>query len=301
MTAHIATPPDETQHAGTPPAPGPAKRERTRSRRLLRNPGLLAAVAFVVVLLGWVLLPSLFTSHDPLRGLASQANQAPSWDHLFGTDRLGRDLFARVVHGTSLSLRSAALAVLVGLVAGSSIGLLAGFIGRWVDDIAMRFVDVLLAIPGLLLSLAVVTAIGFGTTNVAIAVGVGSVASFARVIRSEVLRIRSATYVEAAYASGCTRRTVLLRHVAPNVVGPALALATLEFGTACLAVSSLSFLGFGAVPPTPEWGSLVAEGRNALATSWWLATFPGLAVVATVVAANRLARALVADPRGGEQ
>lgn len=261
-------------------------------RDALRKPGLLISVLVVVTVLLWAFAPTLFTSYDPIDGVPREKMRPPGGAHLFGTDEIGRDLFARVVHAAALSLRATVLAVLVALVAGSVLGLLAGFIGGLVDDGIMRFVDVLLAIPSLLLALALVTALGFGTTNVAIAVGVGSAANFARVMRAEVLRVRTADYVEAAYSSGVRWYGVLGRHVLPHAAGPVLVLATLTFGTAVLEVSALSFLGFGAVPPTPEWGSLVAGGRSYLGSAWWLTTFPGLTVAAVVLATNRISRAL---------
>jgi peptide/nickel transport system permease protein len=222
---------------------------------------------------------------------------APGSAHWFGTDSLGRDLFARVVHGAQLSLRATLIAVAFAFVAGGLIGLVAGFSGGWVDDVLMRFVDVVLSIPTLFLSLAVVTALGYGTTKVAVAVGVANIAGFARVMRSEVLRVRTATYVEASHGLGARWYTVLGRHVLPNSIGPVLVLATLEFGTSILAVSSLSFLGYGAPPPAPEWGTLIADGRNYLANAWWLTTLPGLTIAATVLAANRIARALDGEVR----
>jgi peptide/nickel transport system permease protein len=175
-------------------------------------------------------------------------------------------------------------------VLGALVGLLAGVAGRWLDDLIMRLVDVVLAIPTLLLSLVIVTVLGFGTVKVAIAVGLASVARFARIMRSEVLRVRSQPYVEAARSSGVRWPSVLGRHVLPNALGPVLVLATVDFGVAILAVSSLSFLGYGAVPPTPEWGSLVSSGRDLLDTAWWLTTLPGLTIAATVLATNRVAR-----------
>jgi len=161
----------------------------------------------------------------------------------------------------------------------------------------MRVADVLLAIPSLLLSLTIVTVLGFGTVNVAVAVGVASIATIARIMRSEVVRVRTAQYVEAATANGNRWWRVLLVHVLPNAAGPVLVLAALEFGTAILAVSSLSFLGYGAQPPAPEWGSLVATGRDYIATSWWLTTIPGLVIAVTVLAGNRVARALDTERR----
>jgi peptide/nickel transport system permease protein len=178
------------------------------------------------------------------------------------------------------------------LFIGSFIGLVAGYVGRWLDDILMRVMDVLLAVPTLLISLAIINALGFGTFNIAIAVGIGSVASFARVMRSEVLKVRQMPYVEAASFAGIGPLRTLVRHVLPNAAGPVLVLATLELGMAILSVSALSFLGFGAPPPAPEWGLLVAGGRDYMASAWWLTTLPGLVIAITVLSANRVARAL---------
>jgi peptide/nickel transport system permease protein len=178
------------------------------------------------------------------------------------------------------------------MATGCGIGLLAGSIGRWVDDVLMRLMDVLLAVPMLLISLAIINALGFGMVNIAIAVGIGSVAGFARVTRSQVLKIRSAAYVEATLFAGVSRAKVLRRHIIPNALGPVIVLATLELGWAILSVSALSFLGFGPPPPTPEWGGLVAAGRDYMTAAWWLTALPGLVILVTVLAANRVAQAL---------
>ncbi|WP_285508437.1 ABC transporter permease [Actinokineospora sp. NBRC 105648] len=265
-------------------------------RTSVRSPGVLLSVAVLLFVLLAALVPELFTSQDPISGVPAERLSGPSAAHLFGTDQTGRDLFARVVHGAALSLQATVLAVLVSLVAGAALGVLAGFLGGWVDSLVMRVVDVLQAIPAILLSLALVTALGFGTTNVAIAVGVSNLAAFARLMRAEVLRVKTGVFVEAARAAGVRWTGVLGRHVLPNATGPVLALATVTFGTAVLEVSALSFLGFGATPPAPEWGALVAGGRSFLATAWWLTTFPGVTVAAVVLAANRLAQAF---ERGG--
>ncbi|MTD16625.1 ABC transporter permease subunit [Nakamurella sp. YIM 132087] len=274
---------------GTAP---PRRTRPRRSRRWTARVGVWLSWAVIALVVGWAFLPGVFAHQDPLAGNPVDKLQAPSGAHWFGTDYIGRDLFARVVHGSALSLQATVLAVAIGLVFGSAIGLWAGWAGGRTDSLLMRVVDVLLAVPGLLLSLTVVVALGFGTINVAIAVGVGIVASFARLMRSEVLRIRSSEFVEAAGALGRKWYGVLGEHVLPNAAGPVLALATLEFGTAILSISSLSFLGFGAQPPAPEWGQLVSEGRNYLAGAWWLTTLPGLVVVAVVLAANRIGRDL---------
>ncbi|MGJ0119773.1 ABC transporter permease [Williamsia sp. MIQD14] len=250
------------------------------------------AVLVVLLVIGWAIVPSLFASGDPLSGTPREKLQPPSASHWFGTDNIGRDVYTRVVHGSQLSLTATLLAVGIALVVGSLIGLLAGAVGGAVDALLMRIVDVLLSIPLLLLSLALVTALGFGTVNVAIAVGVTMVASFARVMRSEVLRVRRAPYVEAAFAVGSRWPHVLVQHILRNSYAPVIGLAAVQFGMAVLAVSALSFLGYGAKPPTPEWGSLVSEGRNYLATAWWLTTVPGLVIIAVVLSAHRLGRAV---------
>ncbi|MET0199688.1 MULTISPECIES: ABC transporter permease [Nocardiaceae] len=278
------------------PKPNPVRR-RPRVRSLVKNIWLALSVVVLVLAVGFALFPSLFASGDPLKGTPADKLQGPSAAHWFGTDNIGRDLYTRVVHGAGLSLTATLFAVAIALVAGSLIGLLAGAVGGVVDAILMRIVDVLLSIPALLLSLALVTALGFGTRNVAIAVGVSLVANFARVMRSEVLRVRQSLYVEAAYASGVRWYDVFGRHILRNSYGPVIALAAVEFGQAVLAVSALSFLGFGAVPPTPEWGSLISEGRSFLATAWWMTTLPGLVIVAVVLSAHRVGHAIEGGTR----
>lgn len=280
---------------------GTARGTAGRLGRLLlgfrRHPGTVLAVAWLLLVLVATIAPGLFTGQDPIDGVPAEKLTGPSAAHWFGTDQLGRDLFARVVHGSALTLQAALIAVGIGLLVGSVLGLVAGFIGRWVDDVIMRISDVLLSIPSLLLSLALITVLGFGTVNVAIAVGLGSVAAVSRIMRSEVIRVRNAVYVEAAVASGNRWSRVLFRHVLPNSAGPVMVLAALEFGTAILAISALSFLGYGAQPPAPEWGSLVSTGRNFLTTAWWLTTLPGIVIALTVLAANALSRALDSDER----
>ncbi|MFL1431074.1 MULTISPECIES: ABC transporter permease [unclassified Nocardiopsis] len=258
---------------------------------------LLPSLAVLALLLGWALVPGLFTGHDPITGDTSRVLAEPGADAWFGTDQLGRDLYARVVHGASLTLRATFLAVAIGLGAGGLLGLVSGFVGGRVDAVLMRAVDVLQAVPGLLLSMAVVTVLGFGTIKVAVAVGIGFVAVFARVARAEALRVSTSLYVEAAHAGGTRWSGVLVRHVLPNAASPVLALAAVQFGQAVLAVSALSFLGFGAAPPAPEWGSLVAEGRDYMVTAWWLTTLPGLVIIATVLSTHGLARALDPETR----
>lgn len=276
--------------------PEPSSRRRIRitsiATAVRRNAVLVVSSIVLLLAVGFALVPSVFASGDPLQGVPAEKLQGPSVAHWFGTDNLGRDVYTRVVHGAGLSLTATLVAVGIALVVGSLIGLLSGAVGGALGAALMRLVDVLLSIPALLLSLALVTALGFGTMNVAIAVGVSLVANFARVMRSEVLRVRKALYVEAAFACGARWHIVLRRHVLRNSYAPVAALAAVEFGMAVLAVSSLSFLGFGAVPPTPEWGSLISEGRNYLAAAWWMTTLPGLVIVAVVLSAHRVGHAI---------
>jgi peptide/nickel transport system permease protein len=270
----------------------PLRRGADRAGFLLRRPGVVLSVLVLVVVAGWAVAPDLFTGYDPLSGVPRQKLEGPSAAHLFGTDETGRDVFSRVVHGAALSLSATVAAVLIALVAGSVIGLAAGARGGRLDSVLMRLTDVLFAVPSILLSLALVTALGFGTTKVAVAVGVANVAHFARLMRAEVLRVRTGVYVEAARAAGVRWFGVLTRHILRNAAGPVLVLAVLSLGTAVLEISALSFLGYGATPPAPEWGSIIADGRAYLASAWWMTTLPGLVIAAVVLSANRLSRAL---------
>ena len=246
---------------------------------------LVLAIAFL-----WAVAPWLFTSYNPLEGVGGEQLRRPDASHLLGTDALGRDLYARIVYGAVHSLTGAFVAVALGLVIGTGLGVVAGSVRRRLDDAIMRLVDVLLSIPPLLLSLSIIILLGFGTVNAAIAVGVTSVAGFARLARSEVVRVRRSDYVEAAFGSGGTFTLVLWRHVLPNSLTSVLAIAALHFGSAVLQISTLGFLGYGAPPPTPEWGLLIAEGRNYISTAWWLTTAPGVIVVLVVLAANRVSQ-----------
>lgn len=270
----------------------PLLRKRLRLRNLSVQPGLLLAWLVIATVMLWALFPGWFTAYSPVEGTPGAQRLAPDAAFWLGTDQLGRDLYARIVYGAVHSLSGAVIAVGFGLVLGTIFGLLAGAIGGWLDSVVMRCIDVLLAIPGLLLALSVIILLGFGTVNAAIAVGVTSVASFTRLVRSEVLRVRHSDYVEAAWGSGGTFFSVLWRHILPNSLTTVFAFAALQFGSAILAISTLSFLGYGAPPPTPEWGLLIAEGRNYIATAWWLTTFPGLVVVLVVLSANRISQSI---------
>jgi len=271
------------------------KNQPRAGRRLRITPGLWLAWAVIALAVVAALFPYLFAHYDPYSGVAGTQLTPPDGRHWLGTDQLGRDVFSRIIYGTRWSLSAAVAAVFVGLVVGAATGMLAAFSRLSVENLVMRLVDVLLSIPALLLSLSIIILLGMGTFHAALAVGCASVANFARLARAEVLRIRRQDYIEAAFGSGGRFPAVFLRHVLPNALPTLLAFSALQFGQAILALSTLSFLGFGSPPPVPEWGLMIAEGRNYLATAWWLSVFPGAVVIAVVLAANRISHFLSGD------
>jgi peptide/nickel transport system permease protein len=268
----------------------PARRVSTSG--VIRKLTFFAALAVLLLVVVWAFAPSLITGQNPLLGIGADKLLPPSADHYFGTDQVGRDVYTRVVHGASLSLTGALIAVALSVVVGSLLGLLAGFVGGWVDDLISRACDVMLAVPSILLSMAIITVLGRGVVIVAVAVGISGIASIARTMRSEVLKVRLADYAEAAKAGGVRWWAVMFNHVLPNARGPVVVLATIEFGTALLAIAGLSFLGYGEPAPAPEWGALVSTGRDYMATSWWLVTIPGLVIVAVVLSITRVSHEL---------
>ncbi|MGW6129089.1 ABC transporter permease [Cellulomonas sp. NPDC055163] len=288
MTTVVETPP--------PAAPAATADRSAAPARLLRWLGahglLVLAVAVVVLVLAWAVLPGVFTSHDPIAVDPAGKLAPPSADHWFGTDQLGRDLYSRVVHGARASLSGAAIAVAVGVVVGALLGALAGWFGGFLDSAIGRAIDVLLSIPGFLFAITIVVLLGFGIVQAAVAVGLTLTATFARLVRAEVLKARTSTYVEAATTSGASTFDILRRHVLPNSIASTLALVTVQFGIAIIWIASLSFLGLGAQPPDPEWGRLVADGRSYIATRGWLTLWPGLTVVAVVLATNHISHHL---------
>ncbi|KUL23668.1 ABC transporter permease [Streptomyces regalis] len=275
------------------PAPrtGPPAGRATEARTTRRPPVsvLLAAAALSLVLLA-ALVPGLFahtsaTDTDPL-----QALRPPGSGHWFGTDELGRDVFARIVHGTRYSLAIGAAATGAGVAIAVLWGLAAALSGRLGDTLLMRAADVLLALPGLLLALLVVLITGKGVAGATIAVAFGTAPGFARVVRAQALVVRRSGYVEAAVGLGVQRPLIILRHVLPNTLGPLLVLATVTLGASISTGAALSYLGLGAQPPTPEWGAMLTEGQGFLQQAWWIALFPGLLLVGTVLAVTVLGR-----------
>lgn len=256
------------------------------------RPGLALSLGVLALVALWAVAPSLFAGFNPVEGVPADKLQPPGAAHWLGTDELGRDVLTRLIYGARQSLTGAVVAVTVGLSVGAFLGVLAGSLGGWAEQAILRLVDVLLSIPALLLSLALIVILGFGTVQVAVAVGATAIAGFARLIWAEVVTVRRSDYVEAAFGSGGRFFPVLWRHVLPNALTSVLAYAAIQFGWAILQISTLGFLGYGAPPPTPEWGLMIAEGRNYMTTSWWLTLFPGLVVIATVLATNAIGHAL---------
>jgi peptide/nickel transport system permease protein len=262
------------------------------------RPGLVLAAVFFACLIAAALQPAWLTSGDPLEANARMAFRAPSEAHWLGTDENGRDLFTRLVHGVRPSLLVGLAATAIGVGAGVAVGLLAGLGHRVVDGLIMRGVDVLLAFPDLLFALLIITFWGQGTFNTIVAVGVASVPRYARMVRAQAHMVRHAGYVEAARTLGLSTPVLVCRHILPNAVKPVLVLSIIGIGGKIAAGASLSFLGFGAPPPSPEWGAMLSAGRNFLGNAWWLTAAPAIAITLTVLALTALGREIVRRTEG---
>ncbi|MGI8689646.1 MAG: ABC transporter permease [Thermomicrobiales bacterium] len=268
-------------------------------RGLLRSRSAIAGGVVLALLILLAIFAPLLSSYDPTAVALRTRLQPPSGAHLFGTDEFGRDILTRVFYGARISLPVGLIALVIGVSLGTLVGLIAGFYGKVVDAVLMWFVDVMLAFPGLLLALLVVAILGVDLRNVMIAVGVSMIPRFARLVRGTVLSAKENLYVDAARAIGVPERHILVRHVLPNVISPVIILATLSLGVTILTAAGLSFVGLGAKPPSPEWGAMIAEGRQFLRHQWWIGTFPGVAILLTVLAVNLIGDGLrdALDPR----
>jgi ABC-type dipeptide/oligopeptide/nickel transport system permease subunit len=268
-------------------------------RRFLRHKGAVAGGALLVAMvLGAVLAPRL-TPYDPVAQDQRASLQAPGRAHPLGTDVFGRDILSRVIWGGRESLRVGLLAVAVGGIIGTVLGLLAGYYEGWTGTIVLRLTDLLLALPGILLALTIVAATGPSLENVIVAVGISSMPAYIRVVNGSVLDLKTRTFIEAVRASGAVDRRVIARHVLPNILAPVIVLSTLGLGNALLIAATLSFLGLGAQPPSPEWGAMLSQGREFIFGYWWIATFPGVAILLAVIGANLLGEGMrdLLDPR----
>jgi peptide/nickel transport system permease protein len=268
-----------------PPVTDQSASWRQRLRPFLRPQIIVGAV--VVAL--WILIivfASVLAPHDPFAPSGPRL-QAPSGSHLLGTDALGRDVLSRVLHGARQSLPIALIAITISVVIGSLVGAIAGFFGGIVDAVLMRLADITMAFPSILLAMAVTAALGPGLTNAFIAIVVVWWPIYARLIRGQILSIKEREHVVAAEAIGMTRRKTLRKHVLPHATTPVMVNATMDFGTIIILIASLSFLGLGALPPSPEWGAMITEG-TANFYQWWIAAGPGVAMVSIVLGVNFL-------------
>jgi peptide/nickel transport system permease protein len=259
------------------------------------------AILGAAVVLAWILvalLAPLISPYDPIEQDVRGRLQGPSASHFLGVDGLGRDIFSRVLYGGRVSLPAAFVVVLLASAFGTLYGGLAGIAGKWADDAAMRVVDMVLAFPSLILAMAIGAALGASIQNSMLAMLLVWWPPYARVSRGQVLSLKQRDFVTAARAVGLSDWRVLVRHILPNALAPALVLMTMDFGNAIIITAALSFLDLGAVPPTPEWGAMVAEGRE-LIQQWWISTFPGLAIFSVAMACNFIGDGLrdAIDPR----
>jgi peptide/nickel transport system permease protein len=275
-------------------------------RRLARRRTAVAGLVVVVAVLVTALAAPWISPFDPIaQDIGDRRLKPPAWRdesgrlHVLGTDHLGRDLLARVIYGAQPALMVGAAAVVISGVLGMAAGLVSGYFGGRVDDVLMRLADVQLAFPFILLAIAVIGVLGPSLATIIAVIGVSSWVVYARVVRGAVLSLREREFVQAALALGSRDGRVLLRHILPNAFTPWLVVATLDMARVIVIESALSFLGLGVQPPTPTWGGMLADGRVYISTAWWLATFPGLAILVTVLGINLFGDGLrdTLDPR----
>jgi len=280
--------------------PGERRRVAALSwRRLVRSPNLLVGCGVLVVVIGAAVFAGQIAPYNPIDQAFADQLKSPSSSHLFGTDEFGRDIFSRVLFGARIAIGAGIVADGIAIVLGVFFGIVAGYFGDWVDAAVMRGVDVMLAFPYLLLAMIVVAILGPSLINAMIAIGIVYTPQFARLVRGAVLALREQEFVEAARGVGAGAVRILGRHVLPNVLSPIIVMATLTVGFTIVETAGLSFLGLGATPPTPEWGSMLATGRSYMLTAPWIATFPGLAILVTVIGFNMVGDGLrdLLDPR----
>ncbi len=253
----------------------------------------------VLIILTAVFAPVVTGGVDPLKGSLTEALEPPSREHIFGTDKMGRDIFARVIYGARASLSSTFAVVLLIFLVGTAAGVAAGYFGGWIDSVIMRFADMMLAFPGLVLALAVAGIMGAGSRNAVIAIVLVNWTKYARLARSMVLKIRDRDYVAAAIVTGSKTKHMIMSYMLPNVLPTVIITATTDIGGMMLELATLSFLGFGTKPPAPEWGYMLSEGRACMQTAPWMMFYPGLAIFIVVVVFNMLGDGVrdILDPR----
>jgi peptide/nickel transport system permease protein len=257
-------------------------------RRLTGRPLTVAGAAIVVLFVATAVIGIFVTPRPPDALNYSAVLAPPSSAFPFGTDDLGRDIFSRIIAGAHISLLVGVVAIGLAMLCGAVLGLLAGYLGGWVDQSIMRLMDIMLAFPDILLAIVIIAILGPGLVNVIIAVGIGAVPVYTRTVRAAVLGIREQEFVEAARALGVPPWRIMRVHILRNIMAPIIVLATLGVGLAILIAAGLSFIGLGAQPPTPEWGDMLNEAQNYLQQAWWMAVFPGTAITLTVIGLNLL-------------
>lgn len=267
--------------------------------RTLRNPLSLGGLWIIGLLIVVAVAAPAIAPYDPLRTDTFSRLRPPGTDHFFGTDQLGRDIFSRVIHGSRISLRIAILAAAVALSIGAPMGIVSGFFRGRVDDLLMRLTDMFISFPSLILAMAIAAALKPTLENVVLAISLSAWPAYARLARSMTLGIREENYIEAARAIGAGNGRLLFRHILPGVVSPVTIQVSLDMGGILLTAAGLGFIGFGAQPPTPEWGLMISEGRNYIPAQWWVSTFPGLAISMVVLGFNLLGDGIrdALDPR----
>ncbi len=268
-------------------------------KRILRNRSFMLGGSVVAVFLLLTAFPFLFTSHNPIGKDLAQRLVGPSTTHWFGTDDLGRDVFARVVYGARISLMVGLISVGIAMVAGSLVGVTAGYFGGKLGEVLMRGIDVLLAFPSILLAILIVAILGPGLINAMVAIGIVNVPIYARLLRSTTLQLRNQEFIEAAHSVGAGDWYIIFKHILPNCLSSLIVQVTLGIGAAILETAGLSFLGLGAQPPTPEWGTMLAQSKDFIRTAPWTLMFPGFAITMVVVAFNLMGDGLrdMLDPR----
>lgn len=267
--------------------------------RIIKSKTSFIGLCIISILILTAIFAPVIATHSPTEQSIIDRYQAPSSEYLLGSDELGRDIFSRIVYGSRISIQIGVIAVGIALIVGVLLGGVAGYFGRWIDQIIMRVIDIMMAFPSILLAIALVAVLGPSLRNAMIAIGIVGVPQFARIVRSAVLSVKEMEYVEAAKAIGAKNGRVLMRHVLPNCLAPIIVQATLSIGTAILDAAGLSFLGLGAQPPTPEWGAMLSDGRAALQNAPWVVAFPGLAIFFVVLGFNLFGDGLrdALDPR----
>lgn len=280
---------------------GRAKNSQTREiiSRFMKNKVAVAGFFIILLLVFCALFPSLIApySYETMSTGPSFAN--PSAEHLFGTDEFGRDIFSRVIYGTRTSLAIGLLSVLIACVLGTILGCISGYYGNLTDNLIMRAVDILLAIPNLMLAISIVAALGRSQTNLILALGIGATGGFARVVRGQILTVKEQEYIEVARAIGASDFRIIFCHILPNCLAPIIVQISISVGSSILGAAGMSFIGLGIAPPNPEWGAMLSAGRSFFRDHWVVETFPGLAIMLAVFAFNLFGDGLrdALDPR----